>query len=84
VSEKELEYFDWVRKISEKITLVLIKVHDHTDITEEDYSVLEVLHRTWCLGHFSLYQTKMEGKNEKTCQTDLFLAQYNDETTDCT
>ena len=67
-----LEYLEWCVKINEKLTLILLKIKDHTDITESDYEILQLWHRSWYLGLHPLRKTQMKGKDETAVQGGLF------------
>ena len=69
---KELDAWEWITRMTQKDYYIIRKVKDHIDITEEDYEVLKVLYREWWMGVHPLFQTKMEGANEKVRQIDLF------------
>ena len=72
MSEKELEALEWIIKLNEKVTLLLLKIKDHSDITEEDYDILKLWHRSWWLGLHPLYRTCVEAKTETAVQGGLF------------
>lgn len=64
----ELQAWDWVTKITEKLTFIRLNALDHRDITEEDYEILKVLYRQWWEGVHPLYQTEISDNDEKTVQ----------------
>ncbi len=72
MSEKELECLEWTMKLNERMTLIILKIKDHTDITEEDYEILKLWHRAWWLGLHQLYKNCVEGKEETAVQGGLF------------
>ena len=72
MSSEELNAWDWVAKMAEKITFIRLNVLDHRDITEEDYDILKIWYRQWWMGTHPLFQTKMEGNDETAVELGLF------------
>jgi len=52
---KELSILKWLGRINQKLTFLLLSIKERTDITEEDYALLEVLHRVWHEGQYPIY-----------------------------
>jgi hypothetical protein len=71
---EELAYWEWVGKLTEKLTFIRLKVGDRKEISEEDYGLLECLHKLYFNGEYPLYQTKLDLVAEKACQNGLFDA----------
>ena len=68
----ELKYFDWLGKVTEKLTFIRLKVADGKDITEDDYALLEALHPIHFYGAYPIYATRISGTEEKAVQQGLF------------
>lgn len=78
--EQELQYWDWLAKVTEKLTFIRLKVGDRKDIGEEDYNLLRELFPVWYNGNFLIYQTKMEGLPITATQSTIFDAVLSDNT----
>ena len=52
---KELSILKWLGKVNEKLTFILLSIKERTDISEQDYSLLEVLHKVWHEGEYPIY-----------------------------
>jgi len=74
MSCEELGFLDWVAKMNEKITFVLLNLKEHREITEDDYSLMKMWFGRWRCGEHPLYQAKMEGTVETVVQQGLFSA----------
>lgn len=72
--EQELQYWDWLAKVTERLTFARLKVNDRKDISEEDYALLKVLFPIWYRGEYPLYKTIMEGTSQTVTQSSLFDA----------
>jgi hypothetical protein len=68
----ELNYWDWVARLTEKMTFVRLKVADHKEISDDDYYLLECLHKLYFNGDYPLYQTKLDLTEEKAVSQGLF------------
>jgi hypothetical protein len=68
----ELEAWDWMAKVTERLTFLRLRVLDHRDITDEDYCLLKILYRTWWNGEYPITAVKMEGITESVIQNSLF------------
>jgi len=72
MSEIELQAWEWTATMAQKIVVIRSKVSEHVDITEEDYDILKIWYRQWWMGTHPLFQTKMDGNDEKAVQQGLF------------
>lgn len=71
--EVELDFWSWVGKVNEKLTFIRLKVSNHEDrISEEDWALLEMLHRPYFNGEMPIYQSKLDLLPEKSVQVGLF------------
>lgn len=68
----ELDFWDWVAKVAERLIFMRLNVADHRDISEEDYCLLKILYKPWYCGELPIYQTKMESVSEIVSQANLF------------
>jgi hypothetical protein len=67
------EYFiDWLPRISEKLQFILLNIKEKREISEEDYDLLEVLHKNWFFGDFPLYRQELNLKEQNVTQPSLF------------
>ena len=72
IEKVELGFWEWCGKIAEKLTFIRLKVNDHKDISEDDYDLLRVLHKTHYNGEYPVFQSKMEGEQTIVMQNSLF------------
>lgn len=72
VENFELKYYDWLGKVTERLTFIRLKVADGKDITEDDYALLEALHPVHFYGAYPIYATRLSGTDEKAVQQGLF------------
>ena len=70
---EELDFLSWMKKINERCTLIQLALIDRKDLTEEDYFLMEALHRVWHRGELPFYKTTLDLKEETTEQTGLFM-----------
>ena len=79
MSEVELDYWkEWIPKITERLTLILIKAQNGRDISEDDYELLRVLFKIYDNGELPLYRSKPNIAAEIAVQNDLFSADMSD------
>ena len=69
---EELQAWDWVGKVAEKVTFIRLKAIEHRDISEEDYELLKVLYRVWWNGEHPYYKACMSTTDETATQGGLF------------
>ena len=79
----ELEAWDWIAKITEKLTFIRLRVNEGVDITDEDYDILKMMFRLQWEGRHQLYLSKPDIKDETAEQQGLF-GQNDTNTTDGT
>lgn len=72
MEKEELECLEWLIKMNERVTLILLKVKDKIDITEDDYDILRLWHRNWYEGVHPLYKTHKIADTQVFEQTGLF------------
>jgi uncharacterized protein YfkK (UPF0435 family) len=77
--QTELDYWEWIAKVNEKLTLLRLKVLDHKDISEEDYELLRVLFRPYNNGEYPLWQTRFEQISQIVSQPNLFSQEERQE-----
>jgi hypothetical protein len=77
MSQEELNFRDWIAKINERLTFLLLNIKDKRDITENDYDILRVFYKTWYNGEHPLYATKMEGVCQTVTQANLFSGELS-------
>jgi hypothetical protein len=65
----------WLVKVNERLTLCLLKIKDHNDITEEDYELLRVLYGVYENQDYPLYRTKPVIVDTKAVQQGLFMTE---------
>jgi len=70
--ERELEGLDYFYKFKERLEIVLAYISDGRDITDEDYSVLQELHRIQREGRLPFYKNVTTESPVTTTQPDLF------------
>jgi hypothetical protein len=66
--EEELGFIDWLTRVKERISFLQLNIEIHKDISEEDYFLLEVLHKVWYNGELPFYQKRVEITDEKAEQ----------------
>ena len=74
MSKDELNFWqEWIPKITERLTLVLIKAQDGKDLGEDDYELLRVLHDCiYSPGALPLFKSKLNIVAEVAVQNGLF------------
>jgi len=70
--ERELEGLDYFYKFKERLEIVLAYISDGRDITDEDYSVLQELHRIQREGRLLFYKNMTTESPVTTTQSALF------------
>jgi hypothetical protein len=70
--EKELDAWEWVGKVAEKVTLIRLNAIEHRDISEEDYELLKILYKLWWNGEHPYYKACMSTTDETAIQGGLF------------
>ena len=70
--QRELEYWDWLAEVNQRLTFLRLKALNHKDVSEEDYSLMEVLFRDYDNGEFPLFHTKPTMTAEKSEQISIF------------
>jgi hypothetical protein len=83
-SISELGFWDWVGRVTEKLTFARLNVNDHREISDDDYTLLKILFRPYYNGEYPLYQSKMEGIVESVTQNSLFTDGLAEESTTIT
>jgi hypothetical protein len=77
----ELSFWEWVAKVTEKLTFCRLKILDRKDISEDDYTLLKMMFLPYYRGEYPLYVTKPDLMPESVTQKSLFddtLADKND------
>ncbi len=69
---EELQAWDWIGKVGEKITFIRLNAIEHRDISEDDYELLKVLYKVYWMGEHPYYQVKMNTTDEKVTEQGLF------------
>jgi len=77
--KREEFFIDWLPRISEKLQFILLNIKENRDISDGDYDLLRVLHKTWFYGEFPLYKTQLDIKEESSVQQGLFSDNVADE-----
>jgi len=74
MSEVELNFWkEWVPKLTEKLTLILIKAQEGKDISEDDYELLRVLHNcVYEQGELTLIHPKRSAVSEIVIEGNPF------------
>jgi len=82
MNQTELDFYEWLPKVSERIQLFNLHVKEKIDkISEEDWSLIECLHRMWYCGMLPPYYKTVPDMDTKTfTQVDLFTPQSTDNT----
>ena len=78
MSKDELSFLEWLSKINERTTLILLSIKDRRDISEEDWELLRCLHRQYYLGELPFYRNKFTLTAETATQTN-FLCHFGTE-----
>jgi hypothetical protein len=79
---KELSFTNWLVKIVERGNIVLDCIKSRVDIKQEDdWAIIEMLHKNWFFGEHILYETiSVPDLSKSVTQASLF----DDKTTDTT
>lgn len=75
--EVELEGIDYFYKFSERLYITMACISDGRDITEEDYAVLEEVHRIMKDGRLPFFKVICNEPVTTTTQHDLFSEEYS-------
>lgn len=70
--EVELEFRDWVSKISERLTLILLNIKEGRDLTDNDWEVLEKFFWIYNEGILPFYASKLRLIDENAVSQELF------------
>ena len=70
--EIELEGLDYFYKFKERLDIAMAYISDGRDITDDDYSVLQQLHRIQREGNLPFYRVTTTESAITTTQIDLF------------
>ena len=69
---EELGFLEWAKKVNERCTLIQLSLIDKKDLTEDDYFLMEVLHRIWYKGELPFYKATLDLQTENVKQNELF------------
>jgi len=72
IEEVELEGLEYFLRFKKRLEIILTCISDRRDITDEDYSVLQELHRIQREGRLPFYGIICTDSIETTTQIDLF------------
>ncbi len=73
MSEVQLQAWDWMTKMLEKMTFIHLKILNHDkNITENDEDILKIWFRIWWNEEMPFYKTQMDGVNQTVIQGGLF------------
>lgn len=72
VDNIELEFMEWLPKVSERLTFILLNIKEKRDLSDVDYDVLNVFHRLYYNGELPLYQSKQKLPDETAVRQGLF------------
>jgi len=72
VIQVELQAWDWMGAVAQKIGKIRERVFEHKDIPEEYIPLIKTLFRVWSNGEVPIYETKMEAPVETSVQNSLF------------
>lgn len=73
MSREEIEdYQEYLHKFAEKLQMASLAIKDGKDPTDEQWDVLEEIHRIWYNGNLPLFKTVIEGSADVSVQTGLF------------
>ena len=72
--EEELQAWEWLKKVNERLTFIILKVQDRKEISEQDWDLLRVFYPLWYNQEYPFYATKMEGVSQSVTQASIFDA----------
>jgi hypothetical protein len=72
VMQVELQAWDWMGAVAQKIEKMRERVFEHKDIPEEYVPLMKYLYRGWRNMEYPIYETKVSGIAETTVQNSLF------------
>ena len=59
-TSKELDMWEWLAKVNERLTLIRLSVIEHREIVEDDYELLRIFHKMWYNGEYPLYEQSFD------------------------
>jgi len=68
----EMDFPETLFKVEERLRIITANIMNNQDITEDDYGVLESVHRLWHEGHLTFYKHQFEGEGSSVVQGGLF------------
>jgi hypothetical protein len=72
VIQVELQAWEWMGAVAQKIEKMRERVFEHKDIPEDYMPLMKSLYRVWANGEVPIYETKMEAPVETSVQNSLF------------
>ena len=76
--EVELGFRDWVSRVNERLTLILLNIKEKRDLTEADRDVLESFLGIYREGIMPFYQNKLKLDVQNITETGLFDTSTSD------
>lgn len=72
IVKSEMTFPETLFKTEERLRIITANIMNNQEITEDDYGVLEAIHRLWHTGHLTFYKTHAEGDVSNFTQGGLF------------
>ena len=80
ITRVELEFDEWLWKVSEKLTLARLSVQEHKEVGEEFYDIAKKLHPLWYRGELVFYKNVLDLPEQNVTEQGLFSGNSVSET----
>ena len=70
--EVELEPLEWIIKVNEKLTLIIRKIMDNKDLSEDEWELLRIWWTVQYNGEYPLYKKVIDEPSQTVTQIGLF------------
>jgi len=72
IVKSEMNFPETLFKVEERLRIITANIMNSQDITDDDYGVLEAIHRLWHTGHLTFFKSHAEGDSSPVTQGGLF------------
>ena len=69
---EELQFTDWLPKLSERLFFILRNIKEKHDLNEEDWDLLEYFHGVYWRGELPFFRHRLNLSDETALEQELF------------